>query len=63
MIVPTLRPAIRLAVLAGILATAVTAVSESVLAQVTCYRTRCVVYPDGIRICERTPVDCATIQM
>lgn len=63
MIVPALRPVVRLTVLTGILVTAVASVSESVLAQVTCYRTRCVVYPDGIRICERTPVDCATIQM
>jgi hypothetical protein len=63
MIMSALRPVIRLTLLAGILTTTVLSVSETAIAQVTCYRTRCVVYPDGMRICERTPVDCATLQL
>jgi hypothetical protein len=30
-------------------------------AQVTCYIRKCAVYSDGSQICERTPVDCATL--
>lgn len=33
-----------------------------VFAQVTCYVTRCAVYPDGTQICERTPVSCSSIK-
>lgn len=62
MIIPARRPLTRLVVLTAIVATAVSVVSETVSAQVRCYRTKCVVFPDGLRVCERTPVDCATIE-
>lgn len=32
-------------------------------AQVKCYIKKCVEYPDGSSVCERTPVDCATVEM
>lgn len=44
-------------------ALAVLAGAGSTAAQVTCYRTKCLVYPNGDRLCERTPVDCSTIQL
>ncbi len=28
---------------------------------VECYFKKCLEYPDGTRICERTPIDCATV--
>jgi hypothetical protein len=31
-------------------------------AQITCYVTRCAVYPDGTQVCERTPVACSSIK-
>jgi hypothetical protein len=62
MTINALHQVARLFVLTGIIAAGVSVVSETLSAQVTCYRTRCLVYPDGLRICERTPVDCATIQ-
>lgn len=46
-----------LGMLAGVMGAGSTA------AQVTCYRTKCLVYPNGDRLCERTPVDCSTIQL
>lgn len=57
-----LRPAVRIALMFSLVAIAVASAAGVVSAQVTCYRTKCLVYPDGLRICERTPVDCATLQ-
>lgn len=49
------------AVLGG--AAAIVAVGPNIaLAQLTCYITRCAVYPDGTQICERTPVACSSIK-
>jgi hypothetical protein len=58
-----LRPATRLVLLFCMVVITVAAAAGMVSAQVTCYRTKCLVYPDGMRICERTPVDCATLQL
>jgi len=38
-------------------------VSSTADAQVKYYIKKCVEYPDGTSFCERTPVDCATIQV
>lgn len=48
-------------VFGGVAAFAI-AVPNLVSAQVTCYVTRCAVYPDGVQICERTPVTCSSIK-
>ena len=36
--------------------------AATVQAQLKCYIKKCVEYEDGSRVCERTPVDCATIE-
>lgn len=61
MILSASRPAVRVAFLAMLLVITVGVLAKALVAQVTCYRTRCVIYPDGSRICERQPVDCATL--
>jgi hypothetical protein len=55
------RPFARWILLAALLGAV--GMGTSLFAQVTCYRTRCAVYPDGSRICERVPVDCSTIRL
>jgi hypothetical protein len=61
MILSAPRSAITRACLALLLVITIGVFAKTVVAQVTCYRTKCVLYPDGSRICERQPVDCATV--
>lgn len=58
---PASRTFVRWAFVAAL--AGVAGVGSSLVAQVTCYKTKCLVYPDGSRLCERTPVDCSTIRM
>lgn len=49
-----------LAASGGVLCVAL--VGPTVQAQtVQCYFKRCVEFPDGTRVCERTPIDCASV--
>jgi hypothetical protein len=52
-----------LAVAVGAFAVLVVGAASTANAQVKCYIKKCVEYPDGTSFCERTPVDCATIQI
>lgn len=62
MTTPVSRKLLRWAILGGV-AALVTAGPNFAMAQVSCYVKRCLVYPDGSAICERTPVDCSTIRL
>ena len=57
---PTSRSSVALLMLGAVLAVAG---ADAALAQVRCYRTTCIVWPDGFRVCERVPVDCSTISL
>lgn len=50
-----------LLVLAG---TALPSIPEAARAQtMSCYKKVCLEYPDGLKVCQLTPVDCSAIQI
>jgi hypothetical protein len=57
------RPSRKLAIQLGALAALLAVAAATTEAQVKCYIKKCVEYPDGTSWCERTPVDCATIEI
>lgn len=59
--VTSIRP--RTIVLGAVLVLLAGGAAATAHAQVKCYIKKCVEYPDGTSICERTPVDCASIQI